>query len=487
MSNRRRTLNIQSIAYNASTNTPSLANMVDGAVYKVSVEGIQTIGGTSKFCAVNDLIVNVGGVTSFLHVSNVNFNASTGLTTGGTTVTQSQLTETGRKIYITASGKITGGTVVNGTTGGNSYLIVGDTLETINNVLTITSQINSGSIINVGTGGLFSNMSVANDYLNLRNYVDVTLNLLSATTETSSIDIENRCGGKLRIFGNGFTIQMGSGFNLNLSGDNIVISNFKVSGNSNGYLLEVDGSVIHQNNLTVTNTNATGHGIIHTKSLKSLDDNEAIALSSVTISVANVANVALVGRNSSFSCLNLTTNGWTTGLRNGDFYISGSVNTGGGYFEVGESGSLSVDGSVNTGGGDFYGGASSSYTIHDSVNTGGGYFHGGASSSYTISGSVNTGGGDFYGGVLSSYSIFGSVNTGGGYFHAGDTAHALINSSINGNVGSYFGFEAGTRLYVKGSVTGYTVIGFQCGQAMYIGATSVAVLRNQNTNTLMAN
>jgi len=54
-------------------------------------------------------------------------------------------------------------------------------------------------------------------------------------------------------------------------------------------------------------------------------------------------------------------------------------------------------------------------------------------------------------------------------------------------VGSSFGFFGGTRLYVAGSVTGYTVSGVQYGQGVYAGATSAAVLRNQNTNSLMAN
>ncbi|TXG80347.1 MAG: hypothetical protein E6R13_08130, partial [Spirochaetes bacterium] len=405
MSNRRRTLNIQSIAYNASTNTPSLANMVDGAVYKVSVEGIQTIGGTSKFCAVNDLIVNVGGVTSFLHVSNVNFNASTGLTTGGTTVTQSQLTETGRKIYITASGKITGGTVVNGTTGGDSYLIAGDTLETINNVLTITSQINSGSIINVGIGGLFSNMSVANDYLNLRNYADVTLNLLSATTETSSIDIENRCGGKLNILGNGFTVDFRGtvGNNCTLSGDNILIDNFTVKANHANQALYVTGNILHNNGLNVQNTHATGSGISVVSGGKLQGINIRTNLTTyntaanITISVSNVNNYAYISANGNLTAYNITINGTFYGGNSSVNHIRNSITTNGGDFICGLSSSNFIGGSITTGGGDFSCGLSSSNYIGGSINTGGGDFSCGISSSDYIGGSINTGGGGFYG------------------------------------------------------------------------------------------
>lgn len=151
----------QFISYNASTNTPSLASLVSGGIYKVATEGIQTVGGASSFCAVGDLIVNISGTTSFLSLSTVSYNATTGATLGGTTATPAQLAQDGRNVYISTAGTQVG-FQADALDIGNILIYTGGvwqstTLQASNTTWSDTSTDNSSAIsasalINIFTG-----------------------------------------------------------------------------------------------------------------------------------------------------------------------------------------------------------------------------------------------------------------------------------------------------------------------------------------------
>ena len=165
MSYLKNTLNFASYSYDASTDTPALAKMKDGTVFEVAT-----------------------------------------------------------------AGKVVGTAISGCTLGADSYLLVGDKVVYKNGGHELLSpKIKNGTTINVGTGGLFTKFKDANDYASQRVYTGVILNLVSATVETSSIDVQNPCGGRLVIMGNGFTIDFSGTANTNCKiGSNIHLDNFKV-------------------------------------------------------------------------------------------------------------------------------------------------------------------------------------------------------------------------------------------------------------------
>lgn len=367
---------------------------------------------------------------------------------------------------VTTAGFVSGVSIQGALTTGGSYLMADDIVFNNNgNLELFRSEIIGSQSLNFGTG-TFTTLKSVNDYINQRLYTELTLNQTANTAETASTDVTNDCGGALTIKCNGFTIAMSAGFNCEISGSNVLIDNFKLTGNFDGYLLKVH-DVMHQNDVSVTNahTTTTKGGIMYTKSFLGVTDNDGQTSSSITVSVQSVGKVAIIGRNSILSCLNMTANGMVS---------------------VGEGTTNYIFGNLTTGGGEFFGNRSATYYIGGSVNTGGGLFNGGSSANYRIEGSVTTGGGLFDGGNSANYFINGSVTTGGGLFNGGSECSARIFGSVNGAVGATFSSDRST-LTIVGDVTGYTVAGIQRGNAFYVGATSAGVLRNQNTNTLMAN
>lgn len=108
MSYLKNTLNFASYAYKASTNTPALAKMKDGTIFEVAVAGLQTVGGTSSYCAVNDSLVYKNGGVEFLSKVTVKLNATTMKPDGHATlvVTMAQLAQDGRIVRISVAGTI---------------------------------------------------------------------------------------------------------------------------------------------------------------------------------------------------------------------------------------------------------------------------------------------------------------------------------------------------------------------------------------------
>lgn len=371
MSHLKNTLNFASYAYNASTNTPALANMKDGTIFEVATAG-KVVGIVIDGCAL----------------------------------------------------------------GADSYLLVGDKIVYKNGGYELLSpKIKNGTTINFGAGGLFATFKDTNDYVSQRVYTGVILNQLSNTAETASVDVQNPCGGRLVIYGNGFFINHSGTVNTNctLSGNNIYTDDFKVK--ANAYIgatvttgaLEVHGDVTHDNGLSVQNIHANGSALI-------LATGGKFSGASINSQPSTAANITL-------TC---------------------SVNTN--YALLAQSGAY--------------------FSAHNVTTVGN--FHGGTSCSNYIGGAITTGGGNFHGGASCSNYIAGAITTGGGMFHGGDNCQTLVNNTITG-VGATFTFAGGTKLAVNGVISGYTIAGGQYGIGVYLAATSAGVLRNQNTNILQAN
>jgi hypothetical protein len=390
MSYLKNTLNFASYSYDASTDTPALAKMKDGTVFEVAT-----------------------------------------------------------------AGKVVGTAISGCTLGADSYLLVGDKVVYKNGGHELLSpKIKNGTTINVGAGGLFAKFKDANDYISQRVYTGVILNLLSTTVETSSIDVQNPCGGRLVIMGNGFFIDHSGTVNTNcvLSGNNIYIDNFKVKANhATQPALSIKGEVEYSNALTSTNTVVAQWGLaIPAGSLVAASRDAygqatagAISVSSFSGGVGGKAVLFSVDTNGGeFSCGHFSSIG-----------VYGPITTGGGRFRGGNSCSNSIGGAINTGGGQFYAGSSCSNIIIGAINTGGGGFNGGNSCSNFFNGAITTGGGAFSAGECTNNLFQGSITTSGGMFDAGGSCCNRFISLVSVGAGS-FGFGTLTINYWNMGATG---------------------------------
>ena len=390
MSYLKNTLNFASYSYDASTDTPALAKMKDGTVFEVAT-----------------------------------------------------------------AGKVVGTAISGCTLGADSYLLVGDKVVYKNGGHELLSpKIKNGTTINVGTGGLFTKFKDANDYISQRVYTGVILNLLSTTVETSSIDVQNPCGGRLVIMGNGFFIDHSGTVNTNctLSGNNIYTDDFKVK--ANAYIgatvttgaLEVHGNVTHDNGVNVQNIHANGSAFILAEGGKftglSVNGRPATTANITLTCSVNTNYASLAQSGAYFSAHNVTTVGHFHGGNSCSNYIIGAINTGGGQFYAGWSCSNSFAGAITTGGGQFYAGASCSNSFGGAITTGGGQFHGGNSCSNIFVGAITTGGGQFHGGNSCSNIFVGLVNCGAGQLDFGTgtsnlwTGGAIATGGVNALSGS---------------------------------------------------
>ena len=446
-------LALASDTYNASTNSPTLASMKDGDIYKVSTEGIQTIGGVSSFCAVGDLIAKANGATFFMSVNPVSYNAANGQTAGGLTVSFTQLSQLGRIVNITTSGSVTGA-IAGAVVGAGSYLIAGDQVQYSSNGLSLVNlEIEPNTTINYGTGSSFGTLGLLNTYINKRSYISLTLNQLSATTETASVDVSNDCDGALSILGNGFTIDFSATANTNctLAGNNIYIDDFKVKANYAGaYALINKGQLTHSNGFYVENINVTGLGFINSGDV--------------------VAN-SFGGTNGIGGILSTDVVDFRAGATSG---IVGYMGVGGKLVAY----SIDVKGDYRTG---YAATCLTSLTPVTAIVITGAFSNGNCNDLQTSGISCTS----FNGGISSSNYIGGAITTGGGMFHGGDNCQTIVNT-ITG-AGATFSFAGGTKLYVIGAISGYTTSVVQQGIGVYNAATSAGVLRNQNTNILQAN
>lgn len=386
MSYLKNTLNFASYSYDASTDTPALAKMKDGTVFEVAT-----------------------------------------------------------------AGKVVGTAISGCTLGANSYLLVGDKVVYKNGAYELLSpKIKNGTTINVGAGGLFAKFKDANDYISQRVYTGVILNLLSTTVETSSIDVQNPCGGRLVIMVNGFTIDFSGtvGTNCTLSGNNIYIDDFKVKANYAGaYALINKGQLTHSNGFYVENINVTGLGFINSGDVvaNSFGDTTGITgiLATDVVDFRAGATSGIVGymgvggklvaysidvkgdyrTGYAATCLTsltpvtaiVVTGAFNNGNCN-DLQTSGISCVG---FSAGNSCSNYIGGAITTGGGAFNGGGSCSNTIVGAITTGGGQFHAGKSCNNFFNGLVACGVGQLNFGT-STNNIWGAGATGTGGVNAGD-------------------------------------------------------------------
>mgnify|MGYP003530381431 CR=1 FL=1 len=347
-------------SYDASTDSPSLAGMSVPSFYRVGTAGTQVIGGVKYSLKVKDLVFrdsngySVVSATRNLNFQNIAYAASTD------TPALADLLEGGIYEVIAAGKltgvTILGGVMV----GADSYLLVGDKVVNKNGSYELISpKIKNGTTINVGTGGLFTTFKDANDYVSQRVYTGVILNQLSNTAETASIDIQNPCGGRLVIMSNGFLIDFSGTLNLYciVTGNNVFWDRFDIKLNlqraiSNGLIIK--GELEYSNNCKVENINVTGDAMVVYGKLR----NYTTGL--LTLVAGFICGPTTLGGGSFYTKGGVTTVGGSyVGFYAGEAgsnYIGGAITTGGGSFDAGASCSNYFGGAIDTGGGQFYGG-----------------------------------------------------------------------------------------------------------------------------------
>lgn len=192
-----------------------------------------------------------------LHMQSLSYNANTN------TPPLSESNRDSVALYeVTTAGKLSGVSIQGAQVGADSYLLVGDVVQAYNGVYKLLSrEVKSGTTITVGTGGLFATLESANSYINQRSYVDLTVDILSPLTETVTYSLSNNCSGNLLIKGNGHLIDFTGGARLEISGLNIHLSNFKVkASHATEPALYIQSDVTFDTALDATNTLA-GLGI----------------------------------------------------------------------------------------------------------------------------------------------------------------------------------------------------------------------------------
>lgn len=357
MSFRKNTLNIQSTAYNAATDTPSLAVMVEAGIYEVTTAGRRPA-------------TVIDGASS------------------------------GADSYLLAGDKV---------------LFRNGALQLLNR------EIKNNTNITVGTGGLFANFYSANEYIKQRIYSSISITLLSATVETQSVDVSNTCGGDLKIYSAGFLIDFSATLGINLKlGHKVYVDNLKVKANiSNGGSVEIHGEVSFDNSIDAENISGNAQaqalkpvkGFLCGKITGSTISSNANIIVKTPVGFAAYSPFAMSGF--TLHVNNITS---TADIRMGNSTtnrVDGTVNTGGGGFSGGNSCSNCFNGSIVTGGGAFSGGNSCNNYFVGAISTAGGAFNAGTSCSNYFGGLVSVGAGVLdFASSLSNW-VFGATGTGG--------------------------------------------------------------------------